>query len=52
MPDKSVLNALDWGKVEAHFRHRVKVSKELLQLHDDRKISAFAESSVITQNRP
>lgn len=51
MPDKSVLNALDWARVEAHFRHRVKVSKQLLRLLDDRKISAFAELAIgITEN--
>jgi len=51
MPDKSVLNALDWGKVEGHFRHRVKVSKELLRLLDDRKITAFAELAIgMTEN--
>jgi hypothetical protein len=46
MPDKSVLNSLDWNEVESHFRNRVKVSGELLRLHDDRKISAFAELAI------
>jgi len=34
---------LDWNKVRGHFRNRVKVSRELLRLHDDRKIGAYAE---------
>lgn len=37
---------MDWGKVEAHFRHRVKVSSELLRLLDDRKVTAFAELAI------
>jgi hypothetical protein len=46
MPDKSVLNSLDWNKVGRHFRNRVKVSGELVRLHDGRKISAFAELAI------
>jgi transcriptional regulator with XRE-family HTH domain len=40
---QAALNSLDWNEVEGHFRNRVKVSRELLHLHDDRKFSAFAE---------
>ena len=46
MQDKSVLNPLDWNKVRGHFRNRVKVSRELLRLHDDRKIGAYAELAI------
>jgi hypothetical protein len=46
MPDKSVLNALDWGKVEAHYRSRVNVSRQLLRLLDDGKVTAFAELAI------
>jgi hypothetical protein len=46
MPNQSALNLLDWNDVASHFRNRVKVSQELLRLHNDNKVRAFAELAI------
>jgi hypothetical protein len=46
MPDKSALNLLNWGKVEAHFLNRVQVSAKLIRRHNNNQIRAFAELAI------
>jgi hypothetical protein len=42
----SALDGLNWSDVARHFRNRVKVSGELLRLHDDKKVDAYAELAI------
>jgi hypothetical protein len=50
MPNRSALNLLDWGEAAGHFRNRVKVSQELLRLHDDKKVGLYAELAIGSTN--
>jgi len=51
MPNRSALDLLDWGEVASHFRNRVKVSQELLRLHGDKRVGAYAELAIGGTNK-
>jgi hypothetical protein len=46
----SILKSIDWARVRGHYDRRIKVSKELQKLYDQKLISEFADLAVGISN--